>query len=131
MSLQVWLRTDEGPLLVFEQAGRWLHPLFAFRDEARRRPDWRGLRLEARDRVIGRGAAFLLAAAGVVRVASAVVSRRAEAVLRSAGIEVEAETWVDRIDCRTEDLLAEVTETGEALAVLEERRLAAAQRSGS
>jgi len=120
-SLALW-SLDAGAEPIFVHGGRWLHPLFALEAFLAGRPDLDRSRLVLRDRVIGRGAGFLIVRMGIGNAGAALVSRRALELFEARGLPLGAEVLVDRIDCQTEDLLAEVTDPEAAWALLEERR---------
>ncbi len=79
----------------------------------------------AADRVVGRAAAFIMAAGGAAACYGQIMSRGAEAVLRRAGIIYEADIEVEAIKnaagddlCPLEKLTAGVEEPQEALDLL-------------
>ncbi|MCX7030514.1 MAG: DUF1893 domain-containing protein [Spirochaetes bacterium] len=113
--------------VVFASSGRWLHPLFElseFLDRARIDTST----AELRDKVVGRGSAFLIVRLGIRRVHAALLSRLGKDVLDRAGVALTWDTLVDRIACATESLLADVTDGEEAYRILCERRAAALLR---
>ncbi len=94
--------------LVFSDRGHWLHPLF---DLERFLSGHRDIRIEEcllHDVVVGRAAALLAARLGVKRLHAELLSRRAEPVLAGNRIEYTCSKQIERIGCRTEDMLAEV-----------------------
>jgi zinc transport system ATP-binding protein len=114
----------------FASTGRWLHPLFELSDFLdRTRIDVSAA--ELRDKVVGRGSAFLVVRLGIRRLHAALLSRLGKDVLDRAGVEVTWDTLVDRIACATESLLESVTDADEAWRILSDRRAAALQRTSS
>jgi len=100
--------------------GRWLWPLLEL--EARIAglgPPPAELRVE--DRVVGRAAALLLAGLGVGEVHGHTLSRRALPLLERFAITVSWGALVDRIACRTEELLADEWDPARARALLRRR----------
>jgi len=117
-----------GGTVVFSSAGRWLHPLFELADFL----EGSGVDIasaELRDKVVGRGSAFLIVRLGIRRVHAVMLSRLGKDVLDRAGVDVTWDTLVDRIACATETLLEKVTEVEEAWRLLSDRRAAALRRS--
>ncbi len=115
---------------VFSSTGRWLHPLFELSDFLdRTRIDVAAA--ELRDKVVGRGSAFLVVRLGIRRVHAALLSRLGKDVLDRAGVEVTWDALVDRIECATESLLESVTDADEAWRILSDRRAAALRRTSS
>lgn len=126
----VWRRSG-GPAL-FTHGGAWLHPLFAL-DEWLAGPG-RGLpraELALRDRIIGRGAAYLVWRMGLGEAAAELASERGFAVLARAGIPHSAVRLVPRIDCMTEEALGPDWDPTEAWRFLDARRRAALVRQAA
>jgi hypothetical protein len=121
--------TLEGRV-VFTSTGKWLHPLFeleAFFAAA----GTDGSGCELRDKVVGRGSAFLMKRLGAARVHAVLLSRLGKDVLDTAGIPVTWDRLVDEIQCATEGLLRDVTDTEQAYAILSERRARALARDAA
>jgi len=119
-----------GGAVVFSSAGRWLHPLFELAEFLE------GDRIdiasaELRDKVVGRGSAFLIVRLGIRRVHAVMLSRLGKQVLDRAGVEVTWDTLVDRIACATEALLEKVVDVDEAYRILSDRRAAALRRAAA
>jgi hypothetical protein len=116
--------------VVFVSGGRWLHPLFELAEFLDRVPlDISSA--ELRDKVVGRGSAFLIVRLGIRRVHAALLSRLGKDVLDRAGVVLAWDTLVDRISCATETLLEGVTDAEEAYRIIAERRAAALRRSAA
>jgi len=121
------LELHVGGRIVFSSAGRWLHPLFELGDYlATAGVD--APAAELRDKVVGRGSAFLIVRLGIRRVHAVLLSRLGKDVLDRAGVALTWDTLVDRIACATEGLLEGVTDTDEAWHILRARRAAALAR---
>lgn len=114
--------------LIFTHHGRWLHPLFALLDflDSQALLDRSSLLL--RDKIIGRGAAVLIARAGIKKVHGDLVSQRALPLLQGHGIAVTWDALVDGIQCMTEGLITEEMPLDTAVALLYERRRLALER---
>lgn len=106
--------------LVFSSAGRWLHPLFELEEfiASRGIDPSRG---ELRDKVVGRGSAFLIARLGIRRVHASLLSLLGREVFDRAGIGYTWDTLVKRVACATEGLLERVTNPEDAYSILRER----------
>jgi hypothetical protein len=132
---------EEAPPPLYVSGGRWLHPLFdllelLFVDSAAGpsgQPETRAALTPAgdlflRDRVIGRGAAFLILRAGIRNAWADVVSDGAMALFEAHGATLGGAERVASIGCRTEELLREVEDPDVAWTLLLQRRAAAALR---
>jgi hypothetical protein len=107
-------------VVLFSSAGRWLHPLFELERFLAAR-DIDASRAVIRDKVVGRGSAFLIVRLGVRTVHAGVLSRLGRDVLDRAGVACTWDALVQEIECRTEGILREVTDPGEAYRILAER----------
>jgi len=95
---------DASGNVVFASNGKWLHPLL----EVERFLEESSLdsgKLFLHDRISGRAAACLTVRMGFTRVKASVMSRLAEQVYRAHGVCCLAQTLVDRIACKTEELI--------------------------
>ena len=101
----------------FASDGKWLHPLFDLEQFLEER-GVDGSRGEIRDKVVGRGSAFLIVRLGVRTVHAGLLSRLGRDVLDRAGAAVSWDTLVDEIACATEGLLRDVTDPEEAYRIL-------------
>jgi hypothetical protein len=98
---------------IFSSTGSWLHPLFElerFLAESGTDP----AACVLRDKLIGKAAALLIVRLGIRDVRTGVLSSLGEAVLVAWGVRYHAEERVERILCRTEELLATVDDPEEA-----------------
>jgi hypothetical protein len=105
---------------LFTSAGKWLHPLFELERFLAER-GIAGASGEIRDKVVGRGSAFLIVRLGARKVHAVLLSRLGKDVLDRAGVALTWGTLVDEITCRTEGILRDVTDPEEAYRVLAER----------
>ena len=117
MAIEASLQFFLDDHVVFSSSGKWLHPLFQFERFLR------GHRIdvgegEIRDKVVGRGSAFLILRLGIRKVHAVLLSRLGKDVFDRAGIPCTWDTLVDEIQCRTEKLLREVTNPEEAHGIL-------------
>lgn len=106
--------------VVFASDGSWLHPLFDLEDFLGS-AGINAENAEIRDKIIGKAAAFLIARIGAARVHGHIMSRLATEVFERTGTPFTYDLLVDRIDCRTEELLRDVTDPEEAYRVVRAR----------
>jgi zinc transport system ATP-binding protein len=124
------LEVYSGDELVFSSDGKWIYPLFElerFLVESPYRPE----DLLVVDKVIGKAAATVLVHLGVGRIHAVMMSRLAWDFLKERQIPFDYEELVDRILCRTEQLLADIDDPAEAHGMLKIRAEAAAQGASS
>ena len=125
--MEASLELRVGGEVVFTSSGKWLHPLFELSEFVGRSGiDAAGG--ELRDKVVGRGSAFLIVRLGIRRVHAVLLSRLGKDVLDRAGVALGWDTLVDRIACATEGLLEGVSDADEAYRILSARRAAALAR---
>ncbi len=120
MRAEVSLRAYHEEREVFSSIGKWLYPLFEleqFLDTSSYRPE--SLRLE--DKIVGKAAALLLVRLGIRQVRAGVLSRLGREVLEAHQVSYSAEQIVERIDCQTEILLAEVEDPDQAYRIVRAR----------
>jgi hypothetical protein len=116
---------EPGPPL-YVSAGKWLHPLFELLED--RATLAAAGELFLRDRVIGRGAAFLILRAGIRNAWADVVSDGAMSLFAAHGASLGAGELVPAIACQTEPLLRDVDDPDLAWALLRQRRAAGRAR---
>jgi hypothetical protein len=112
---------DPGPPL-YVSGGKWLHPLFDLLEERATLAHAGDLFL--RDRVIGRGAAFLILRAGIRNAWADVVSDGAMSLFAAHGASLGGGELVPAIACQTEPLLRDVDDPDIAWTLLRQRRAA-------
>lgn len=103
-------RDDE---IIFRHTGSWLHPLFdleKYLEETRIDPE----ELYLQDKIVGRAAAFLIVDMGFKKVKALTISTPGREVFDNFNIDYEYDTLVDKILCRTEQMLAETSDPLEA-----------------
>lgn len=117
LSLQI---LDTNQHVLFSSSGKWLHPLFeaeSFIKENR----LSATDLFLHDRIAGRAAAALAVHIGFKAVRVSLMSRLAQSVYIRYGVPYSADVLVDRIACRTEDLIDDTMTLGEIYCLLSER----------
>ena len=102
VSLQIY---DETGDIIFESSGKWLYPLFEVEDYLHAM-DLKADGLFLHDRIAGRAAAGLITRMGFPGCFIDTVSKPALEVFTRFGVECGYNILVDRIDCRTEDLIS-------------------------
>ncbi len=120
MADEVTLRVRYDGRQVFSSVGKWLHPLFELEDflnSGAYQPE--GLLVE--DKIVGKAAALLLVRMGIRQVKAGVLSELAKAVLERYDVRFSSTTIVERIDCQTEILLADVEEPDQAYQIVKAR----------
>ena len=114
---QTCLVLTVGGERVFSSGGSWLHPLFElerFLQESRIDPG----ECHLYDKLIGRAAALLIVRLGIRRLTTGLLSSRGEQVLIAHGVQYQARERVDRLLCKTEELLCEVDDPDSAHAII-------------
>ncbi|MGQ9561152.1 MAG: DUF1893 domain-containing protein [Candidatus Oleimicrobiaceae bacterium] len=128
----VWhsLEVYQGECLVFASDSKWLYPLF----ELERFLKAQGLEpasLLVHDKIVGRAAALLLVRLGIQQVAADLLSKMGQEVLERFHVRYEFRTLVERVFCKTEELLAGEFDPEKAYLVLAERAQAQKQSPSS
>jgi hypothetical protein len=124
---EVSLELLENGVRVFSSRGKWLHPLLDLEEFlAHRNPAREDLSL--RDKIVGRAAALLIVRLGIPEVHAGILSRPAEAIFRERGVRYTFDSLVERIACRTEELLSDVTDPEAAHVLVVARARAARSR---
>lgn len=96
----------ENEKIVFTSNKSWLYPLFDLMDFLT--PGTVAAeRLFVQDKLIGRGAAVLLAKMGITKCHGKIISERALPVLDENGISYSYDTLVKQLACKTETVLTD------------------------
>lgn len=106
--------------LIFSSNGRWIYPLFDLEEFITKE----NIALEGlilKDKIAGRAAAFLMCHMGIKRVHIGLLSQVGKDVFHSFGVKVTWDQLTDRIKCRTESLLEDITDIKEAYIILKKR----------
>ena len=124
------LELVQNGTVLFTSSLRWLHPLLELEGFlASSSVDVS--RCLLRDKIVGRAAALLMVRLGIRAVHAGLLSRLGEAVFVDRGVRYSYDSLVDRIACRTEDLLKKVTDPEEAHRVIVARAAAARARGAA
>lgn len=114
------LEVYAGDRLVFFSDGNWIHPLFeleGFLADHRGQPE----DLLAIDKIVGKAAAMMLVHFGIGQIRAGMMSSLAADFLQQREVPFAYDELVDRILCRTEELLADVDDLDEAYRLLKRR----------
>jgi len=114
------LEAFSGETLIFHSDGKWLYPLFEL-ENFLATTDYEPAHLVVKDKIVGRAAALLLIRLGVGYVIAGIMSRPGKEALEKYEVKYEYERLVDRIACRTEELLIDESDPQKAYAMLKER----------
>ena len=120
MSMVHTLEAFSGETLIFHSDGKWLYPLFEL-ENFLATTDYEPAHLVVKDKIVGRAAALLLIRLGVGYVIAGIMSRPGKEALEQHEAKYEYERLVDRIACRTEELLIDEYDPQKAYAMLKER----------
>mgnify|MGYP006304069451 CR=1 FL=1 len=112
-SLEVY---REGKM-IFSSDGRWLYPIFELEKFITER-NLCSSELMVQDKIIGRAAALMLMHLGIRSVFASVLSRPGKAVLDRAGIDYRFDVLIEKVACRTEELLQDTDDPAEAYAIV-------------
>ncbi|TVQ28509.1 MAG: DUF1893 domain-containing protein [Spirochaetaceae bacterium] len=121
------LRLSRSGTVVFASSRPWLHPLL----DLTRFLETTGettADCELYDKIVGRAAALLMVRLGIRSLRTGIMSERAIPVLEANGVTWHADARVERIDCLTEDILANETDSDTAYRIIRARARAAAAR---
>lgn len=103
--------------LVFQSTGKWLYPLFEL-ERFLATTDYDPAHLSVKDKIIGRAAALLLIYLGVGFVIAVTMSKPGKDALVKHGLKYQYHRLVDRIACRTEELLIDENDLEKAYGIL-------------
>jgi len=89
---------------IFHSSGKWLHPLFELEDFLRQQ-NYDPASLILKDKIVGRAAALVQVYLGVKTVQAGMMSKLGKELFDHFQVNYEYENLVDRIQCRTEEML--------------------------
>jgi zinc transport system ATP-binding protein len=117
---EVTLRAYDQDRQIFSSVGKCLHLLFElerFLDAA----SYRRETVRVEDKIVGKAAALLLVKLGIRKIKAGVLSKLGREVLDRFAADYEAVQVVERIDCQTESILAEVEDPEQAYRIVRAR----------
>ena len=106
--------------LIFHSRGKWLYPLFEL-EEFLDHQDYNAASLELHDRIAGRAAASLICRMGFRSCRIDTISEPALQVFQREGVHCGHETLVEKILCKTEDIIHESMGLDEVLRPFEKK----------
>jgi zinc transport system ATP-binding protein len=124
------LEVFSGEALVFSSTGKWLYPLFELEDFLAA-TDYESAHLTVKDKIVGRASALLLVHFGVGYIIAGIMSHPGKEALEKHNIKYGYDSLVDRITCRTEEILADEYDPQRAYVILKERAGLRHQLKGS
>ena len=114
---EVSLRVDLKEKELFKSNRKWIYPLFDLEDYLIENPVPMNS-TKIYDKVVGRAAALLFIRLGAVWIHGEIMSKLAVYTLNQWGVEFTYEQLVERIKCKTEDVLIKVNEPEIAYSIL-------------
>ena len=105
---------------IFTSTGKWLHPLFELEEFLNTAP-CQPATLVVADKIVGKAAALLLVRIGIRRIEAGVLSKLGMSVLERYGVNYSYSQLIERIDCKSEALLATVEDPEQAYRCIRER----------
>lgn len=124
----ITLAAFDNDTVIFASGGKWLHPLFAL-EEFLLTYEGPKENLAAHDTAAGKAAAILMARMGIKQAHIDLVSDLAASVYEAHGIELSWERRIERLACKTEELLSTMDDEDQMYQMLKERATAAKARA--
>lgn len=103
--------------LIFFSDSKWLHPLFEL-ERFLSTNKYEPANLVVKDKIIGRAAALLLIYFGISTIKAGVLSKCGMDVLEKYSVKYEYQTLVERIQCKTEELLKDENDPEKAYQII-------------
>ncbi len=114
------LELFKGDELIFSSNGRWVYPLFDL-EKFITDSDVLLDTLFLKDKIAGRAAAHLMCFIGIKKVHIGLLSRLGKEIFEQNEVELTYDELVDKIKCRTETLLEDVSDSKIAYRILKKR----------
>ena len=105
--------------LIFHSDAKWLHPLLEL-DKFLSNKDYDRSKLLVKDKIVGRAAALLLIHLRIQNVNAGIMSKLGKDALEKYVISYEYKNLIDRIQCRTEELLRNEDDPQKAYKIIKE-----------
>ncbi|MGM0508657.1 MAG: DUF1893 domain-containing protein [Fusobacteriota bacterium] len=104
--------------LIYISEKKWLHPLIDLENYLKENDNIKRENLYIKDKIIGRAAAFLLVKLGVKKVDTEVISELGKDIFEKFNIEYTYDELIDKINCKTENLLKDINKVDKAYEVI-------------
>ncbi len=105
---------------IFTSNGKWLHPLFDLEDFLNEN-SYDPAKLILYDKIIGKASALMIIRLGIKKVKGGIVSKPAETEFLKWGVEYSMEERINFIDCKTEQILTDISNPEEVYGLIKER----------
>lgn len=106
--------------VIFTSNQHWLYPLFELEDFLKQN-NYSGSELFVRDKIVGRAAASLMVHLGIKHCHVGIMSRLATSIYDKYGISYTYDRIIDKIQCRTENLIDDEMSISDAYLLLRKR----------
>lgn len=100
--------------IIYEHEGKWLHPLLAFELFLKEHPEYDPSTLKVHDKIVGKASAMLTARLGIKHVHAVLLSSLAKPIFEQNNIAYTYDEIVDKLPCKTEVLLQDITSLNKA-----------------
>ena len=107
--------------VIYEHEGKWLHPLLDFEIYLTKHSEILPSELMVCDKVVGKASAMLTARMGIKQVHAKLLSSLAIPVFEANAIFYTYDKLVDKLPCKTESLLLNITSLDEAHDIITKR----------
>jgi len=109
---------NDGKLIFYSNA-KWLHPLFELENFLSTN-NYAPAKLTVKDKIVGRAAALLQVYFGIRTIKAGIMSELGKEVLDKYEVKFEYDKLVDRIQCRTEEMLKDEYDPEKAYTTIKE-----------
>ncbi len=114
------LRVYHKDTVIFESNRNWIYPLFDL-NKLLETGNYNPAHIYVRDKVVGKAAALLIIYMGIRKLDAGILSELAREQLEKHHIDYTCDTEVERIQCKTEDLLKNEDDPARAYQLLAQR----------
>ncbi len=118
---EITLKLFYDSTVIFTSTKKWLYPLFDLEIFLKRfiKDDKSRLeKLYLEDKIVGKASAFLIVYLGIKRVHANILSNYGKSVFDSYHINYSYEELIDKIACKTENLLTKVKKPEDAYRII-------------
>ncbi|OQY09440.1 MAG: hypothetical protein B6I28_03050 [Fusobacteriia bacterium 4572_132] len=107
--------------MIFSSTRNWIHPLFDLEKYLMNNPKLDKSRINLEDKIIGKAAGALIIKMGIKKIKTNIISKLAIDILEKNNVNYEYDILVDKISCKTEEVLERKNDIDEAYKILKER----------